>query len=114
MYLTSQVCVTLYFNKWRAIAVCVACCASGLGICIFPVLIRTFLNQFDWQQKIRIQAGLVLMGVLLGMTFLPIEATDGRKRGFKKVLASAFDVSLLTDHIFIILALMAIISTFGK
>ncbi len=114
MFLTSLVCVTMYFNKWRPIAVGVASCGSGVGIFIFPVLIRAILDHYGWEQTILIQAGFVLMGVLLGMTFLPIETKHRQKKGFKTALKSAFDVSLLKDPIFIILAIMAVTSTIGK
>lgn len=73
IYLPAIVSVTMYFEKKRSLATGIAVCGSGFGTFIFAPIISKLMEQFGWRGSMLILAGVVLLCVLFGALFRPLE-----------------------------------------
>ena len=110
-----MVITTLYFNRWRSLAVGLASCGSGIGIFFYPQIVRTVLDRLDWHWYLQIQGAIMIVCLLAAFTFRPLTSGNGTEsRTICEALASSFHIRLLKKPIFILLLLMAFLSTVGK
>ena len=114
LFLTSMVATTVYFDRWRAIAVGLASCGSGLGIFIYPLMARHILDLLNWQWCLRIQAAMLVLCLLLSLRFRPLNSeVKVDKTTMCEAFLSSFKLSLLKNPIFILVLIMAFSSTIG-
>uniref|UniRef100_A0A182VVK6 Major facilitator superfamily (MFS) profile domain-containing protein n=1 Tax=Anopheles minimus TaxID=112268 RepID=A0A182VVK6_9DIPT len=73
IYLPAIVSVTMYFERLRSLATGIAVCGSGLGTSIFAPLTEVLIKKFQWQGALLAIAGIVLICVLFGLMFRPLE-----------------------------------------
>lgn len=71
MYLTSMVMVSLYFDKKRPLAYGIACCGSGVGMLVHPLLISAF-RDLGWRGILRLQSGLLLSCLFPAFALRPL------------------------------------------
>ena len=72
MYVTSMVAVQHWFDRKRAMATGLAVSGSGVGTLVFGFLTQFLLDSFDWQWTLRIEALIMLIGVICGILFRPL------------------------------------------
>ena len=72
MYVTSMVAVQHWFDRKRAMATGLAVSGSGVGTLVFGFLTQYLLDSFDWQWTLRIEALIMLLGVVCGILFRPL------------------------------------------
>ncbi len=72
MYVTSMVAVQHWFDRKRAMATGLAVSGSGVGTLVFGFLTQYLLDTFDWQWTLRIEALIMLLGVVCGALFRPL------------------------------------------
>ncbi|KAK2155989.1 hypothetical protein LSH36_224g02026, partial [Paralvinella palmiformis] len=114
LFLTSMVATTVYFCRWRTLAVSLASCGFGVGIFIYPLMARHILDLLDWQWCLRIQAGMLFLCVLLSLTYRTLTSeAKVEKPTMREALKSSFRLNLLKNPIFILLLIMASSSTIG-
>ncbi|KAL3082808.1 hypothetical protein niasHS_010610 [Heterodera schachtii] len=73
MYCPAMVIVTMYFEKYRALATGVTVCGAGVGTFVFSKLISILIVHFDWRTVFLIYAAVVLLCVPCGALYRPIE-----------------------------------------
>jgi len=73
MYCPAIVIVTMYFEKYRALATGVTVCGAGVGTASFSVIISFLITRFGWRQVFLIYAGIVLLCVPCGLLYRPVE-----------------------------------------
>lgn len=56
-YVTSIIVVGFYFEKWRALATCIAACGSSSSVMVFPAIMDILLSKMPWRPKFRVIAG---------------------------------------------------------
>ena len=76
MYLTSMVAVQHWFDRKRAMATGLAVSGSGVGTLVFGFLTQYLLDSFDWQWTLRIEALIMLLGVICGILFRPLSKSE--------------------------------------
>ena len=76
MYVTSMVTVQHYFDKRRAMATGIAVSGSGVGTLTFGLLTSYLLDEVGWQWTLRIQAAIILGGVLCGALYRPLPQAE--------------------------------------
>jgi len=80
MYVTSMVTVQHYFEKKRAMATGIAVSGSGMGTLVFGFLVEFLISNFGWRNALRIEAGIMLLGVICGAVFRPLENKKPKKK----------------------------------
>lgn len=73
IYLPAIVSVTTYFEKYRSVATGIAVCGSGFGTFIFAPFLEYLTNTYDWRTTLMFLAGIVLLCIIFGAAFLPLE-----------------------------------------
>uniref|UniRef100_A0AC35U2J7 MFS domain-containing protein n=1 Tax=Rhabditophanes sp. KR3021 TaxID=114890 RepID=A0AC35U2J7_9BILA len=73
IYCPAIVIVTMYFEKYRALATGIAVCGAGVGTAIFSPLQEWIISNYSWQAALRINAGFTMLCILAGLTFAPLE-----------------------------------------
>uniref|UniRef100_A0A915CXR1 Major facilitator superfamily (MFS) profile domain-containing protein n=1 Tax=Ditylenchus dipsaci TaxID=166011 RepID=A0A915CXR1_9BILA len=73
MYCPAIVIVTMYFEKYRALATGVTVCGAGVGTFLFSKIIGHLIVAFDWRTVFIIYAGMVLLCVPCGALYRPIQ-----------------------------------------
>ena len=76
MYVTSMVAVQHWFDRKRAMATGLAVSGSGVGTLVFGFLTQYLLDSFDWQWTLRIEALIMLLGVICGILFRPLPKSE--------------------------------------
>lgn len=73
MLLNSLIAPTIYFEKWRGLAVAITMMGTGVGGVLFPYMGNEIAKVFSWQRAFQVQA--VFCGSLFfsGLTFRPIK-----------------------------------------
>lgn len=71
-YVTSIIIVGFYFERWRALATCIAVCGSSSGIIVLPPVMKMLMGGFTWWFKFRVLAGFCFIVTLLGMLYRPL------------------------------------------
>jgi len=115
LYLTSMVATTVYFSRWRALAVGLASCGSGIGIIVYPLLASHVIDVLNWQWCLRIQAGIIFLCLLLSLIFRPLTSeVKVEKPTMREALKASFKLSLLKSPFFILFMIIACVSTIGR
>ncbi|XP_039281070.1 monocarboxylate transporter 13 [Nilaparvata lugens] len=87
IYLPAIVSVTCYFEKYRSLATGIAVCGSGLGTFVFAPIIKTLIIEFGWKDSMLIIGASILICILFGIMFRPLEPvrkTDVLLKGEEK------------------------------
>jgi len=77
MYLPSIVMVGYYFDKKRALATGVSVCGAGIGTFVFAPLGTFLVENYGWKGANIIIGGIILNGIVFGLTYRPLEVGDG-------------------------------------
>jgi len=72
IYLPAIVCVSMYFEKHRALATGIAVCGSGIGTFIWAPLTQVLINSYGWQYSLLITGAIVLLNIGFGALFRPV------------------------------------------
>ncbi|XP_050348609.1 monocarboxylate transporter 3 isoform X2 [Nymphalis io] len=72
IYMPAVLTVGFYFERWRALATGLALCGSGVGTFVFAPLTETLIHGLGWRMTILIHAGFVLLCLVCGALFRPI------------------------------------------
>ncbi len=72
MYVTSMVAVQHWFDRKRAMATGLAVSGSGVGTLVFGFLTQYLIDTVDWQWTLRVEALIMLLGVICGILFRPL------------------------------------------
>ncbi|RZF33974.1 hypothetical protein LSTR_LSTR017097 [Laodelphax striatellus] len=73
IYLPAIVSVTCYFEKYRSLATGIAVCGSGLGTFVFAPITKFLINEFGWKDSMLIIGASILICIVFGMMFRPLE-----------------------------------------
>uniref|UniRef100_A0A0K0EU83 EG:103B4.3 protein (inferred by orthology to a D. melanogaster protein) n=1 Tax=Strongyloides venezuelensis TaxID=75913 RepID=A0A0K0EU83_STRVS len=73
IYCPAIVIVTMYFEKYRALATGIAVCGAGVGTAVISPLQEYLIQHYSWQFCMRVNSGLALLCVIAGLTFAPLE-----------------------------------------
>ncbi|XP_032516484.1 monocarboxylate transporter 3 isoform X1 [Danaus plexippus] len=72
IYMPAVLTVGFYFERWRALATGLALCGSGVGTFVFAPLTDMLNERVGWKMTIVIHSGLVLLCIIFGAMFRPI------------------------------------------
>ncbi|XP_014235374.1 monocarboxylate transporter 7-like [Trichogramma pretiosum] len=74
IYLPAIVSVSVYFEKYRALATGIAVCGSGLGTVVFAPLISALLAAFEnYRSAMLVLSGIILNCIIFGLMFKPLK-----------------------------------------
>uniref|UniRef100_A0A0N5CBI8 MFS domain-containing protein n=1 Tax=Strongyloides papillosus TaxID=174720 RepID=A0A0N5CBI8_STREA len=73
IYCPAIVIVTMYFEKYRALATGIAVCGAGVGTAVISPLQEYLIQHYSWQFCMRVNSVLALLCVIAGLTFAPLE-----------------------------------------
>uniref|UniRef100_A0A0N4ZQ74 MFS domain-containing protein n=1 Tax=Parastrongyloides trichosuri TaxID=131310 RepID=A0A0N4ZQ74_PARTI len=73
IYCPAIVIVTMYFEKYRALATGIAVCGAGVGTAVISPLQEYLIQHYSWQFCMRVNSILALLCVIAGLTFAPLE-----------------------------------------
>lgn len=76
MYLPSIVAVSIYFDRKRTLATCIALCGTGVGTLVMAPVTEFLLSEFNWRWTLFLQAGIILQGLVLGAVVRPLYFDD--------------------------------------
>lgn len=71
-YITSHICLSLYFEKKRAIATGLATSGAGMGTFVYSYMSEYLLYTYDWRGTVFILGGCLLNCVVCGAVFRPL------------------------------------------
>ncbi|GFR84407.1 monocarboxylate transporter [Elysia marginata] len=77
LYLPSIVAVSMYFDRKRTLATCIALCGSGIGTIVMAPVTELLLSEFNWRWTIFNQAGVLLNGLVCAAMVRPLYFDDG-------------------------------------
>ena len=69
IYLPAIVCVSMYFEKHRALATGIAVCGSGIGTFVWAPLTQVLIDSFGWEYSLLITGATVLLNIVFGALF---------------------------------------------
>ncbi|CAH2084907.1 unnamed protein product [Euphydryas editha] len=72
VYMPAVLTVGFYFERWRALATGLALCGSGVGTFVFAPLTVALIDSLGWRATVVIHASLVLLCIIFGAMFKPI------------------------------------------
>ncbi|KAJ8716545.1 hypothetical protein PYW07_003172 [Mythimna separata] len=73
IFMPAVLTVGFYFEKWRALATGVALCGSGVGVFVMSPITSAIVETYSWRFAMLVQAGMMLLCIVFGLTFRPIE-----------------------------------------
>uniref|UniRef100_A0AC34QBI6 Major facilitator superfamily (MFS) profile domain-containing protein n=1 Tax=Panagrolaimus sp. JU765 TaxID=591449 RepID=A0AC34QBI6_9BILA len=73
MYCPAIVIVTMYFEKYRALATGITVCGAGVGTAVCSVVISKLVATLGWRNVFLIYAGVVLFCIPCGLLYRPVE-----------------------------------------
>lgn len=73
IYIPSVIVVGYYFERWRAMAVCVSLCGSGVGTMVFAQLNPYLISQYGWRNALLAQSGIILLCSIFGAMYRPLK-----------------------------------------
>lgn len=73
IFMPAVLTVGFYFEKWRALATGIALCGSGVGVFVMSPITKSLVDNYGWRMTIFSQSGMMLLCILFGLTFKPIE-----------------------------------------
>ncbi|GAB1601914.1 monocarboxylate transporter 9-like [Argonauta hians] len=71
-FITSNICLSLYFEKKRALATGLASSGAGLGTFAYPYISEMLLSMYGWKGTVLILGGFVLNCLVFGSVFRPL------------------------------------------
>ncbi|XP_014784377.1 monocarboxylate transporter 9 [Octopus bimaculoides] len=72
VFITSNICLSLYFEKKRALATGLASSGAGLGTFCYPYLSEWLLSMYGWKGTVLILGGCALNCLVCGSVFRPL------------------------------------------
>lgn len=76
IYIPAVIVVGYYFERWRALATGIAMCGSGVGTFLMAPLCTSLIEQFGWRMALMWLALLILLCVLCGAMFRPLDSVQ--------------------------------------
>ncbi|PAA56045.1 hypothetical protein BOX15_Mlig004039g1 [Macrostomum lignano] len=80
IYLPSMVCVNFYFEEYRALAMGLAVCGTGIGTMVMGPLTRALTEEFGWRNCLLILGGIVFNSAVFGALMKPNEPEPVQQR----------------------------------
>lgn len=65
-----------YFERWRALATGLAMCGSGAGTFVMAPVCEALIQAFGWRKALIILALIILLCVICGAMFRPLESVE--------------------------------------
>ena len=75
VYLSAQMIVGFYFEKYRAIAIGISCAGSGCGVLIFSPLNFYIVQHIGWRHTLRVHGLFSFLVLLLSVLYRPVAPT---------------------------------------
>lgn len=83
IYMCNILVVGFYFDKYRAVATCIAVSGSPMGVSVFPFILSILIPDMHWRDKYKYISGTHLLMTLFGLVYksIPLSEviTDTRK-----------------------------------
>merc|ERR1712012_1060354 len=79
-FLAGMTMLSLYFERYRAISIAVATSGIGVGVLLYPIMIRYLIVQFGWNGAILITAGMTFHLVACAVAFPPLDPEQTNAR----------------------------------
>lgn len=76
IYIPAVIVVGYYFERWRALATGIAMCGSGVGTFLMAPLCTSLIEQFGWRMALMWLSLLILLCVLCGAMFRPLDSVQ--------------------------------------
>ncbi|XP_017836161.1 uncharacterized protein LOC108595439 isoform X2 [Drosophila busckii] len=75
IWVSSQLIISYYFERYRPIASGFSCSGAGLGIIFFSMLNSYLVTKIGWRNTVRVQVGFVLLLFLIVLAYLEVAPT---------------------------------------
>ncbi|XP_028894903.2 uncharacterized protein LOC105210363 isoform X2 [Zeugodacus cucurbitae] len=75
IWVTSQLIIGYYFERFRPIANGISCSGAGAGILIFSFMNAQICPKIGWRNTSRLHTALLLLVILMGITFIEVTPT---------------------------------------
>lgn len=76
MWVSSQLIVACYFERYRPIANGFSCSGVGAGAMAFSLMQSWLVPIIGWRNVLRVQAGLIVVVLLIGIAFVEVRPTQ--------------------------------------
>ncbi|XP_052825397.1 monocarboxylate transporter 12-like [Octopus bimaculoides] len=115
MYVSSVVVVGQYFERRRALAIGIASSGSGIGIFLISAITGALLNVISWRTVSLIEAALMILGILSGLTLHPLPKSneDKEKISKRKLFMKRLDITLFKMPAYNTICMVFILATIG-
>lgn len=70
VYMPSVLTVGFYFERWRALAMGLALCGSGVGTFVFAPLTDALIDGLGWRITLVVHAGTIVLFIILKFKLL--------------------------------------------
>ncbi|XP_013381568.1 monocarboxylate transporter 12-like [Lingula anatina] len=80
MFFPSVVCVQLYFDKKRSLAMGISVCGTGVGTFALAPFVRWLTDIIGWKYTMGVLAGITLTGSSLGMLYKPLRKREADEK----------------------------------
>ncbi|XP_036360282.1 monocarboxylate transporter 10-like isoform X2 [Octopus sinensis] len=113
MYVSSVVVVGQYFERRRALAIGIASSGSGIGIFLISAITGALLNVISWRTVSLIEAALMILGILSGLTLHPLPKPKENKEKIskRKLLMKRLDITLFKMPAYNTICMVFILAT---
>ncbi|XP_073845958.1 tarag [Musca autumnalis] len=75
VWVSSQLIIGYYFEKYRPIANGISCSGAGAGIMMFAYMNNVLITQLGWRNLMRLHVAFLLLVFLMGLTFVEVAPT---------------------------------------
>ena len=75
VWVSSQLIIGYYFDKFRPIANGISCSGAGAGIMIFSYMNSVLVPDLGWRNLMRVHVGFLLIVLLMAFTFVEVAPT---------------------------------------
>lgn len=75
VWVSSQLIIGYYFEKYRPIANGLSCSGAGVGIMIFAYMNNMLVPALGWRNLMRLHVGFLVLVLLMGLTFVEVSPT---------------------------------------
>lgn len=72
VWVSSQLIIGYYFERYRPIANGISCAGAGAGIAVFSYLNFLLLPDYGWRNTIRFHSGLLLFVMLISLSYVKV------------------------------------------
>ncbi|XP_058984819.1 uncharacterized protein LOC131805557 [Musca domestica] len=75
VWVSSQLIIGYYFEKYRPIANGISCSGAGVGIMMFAYMNNVLVTQLGWRNLMRLHVAFLVLVLLMGLTFVEVAPT---------------------------------------